>query len=893
MRSEEKKKTPHVSKERERLEQHRNHEQDWKRWGPYLSERAWGTVREDYSAGGDAWSYFPHEHARSRAYRWNEDGLAGFCDRQQHLCLALTLWNGCDPILKERFFGLTNPQGNHGEDVKEYYFYLDNTPTHSYQQMLYKYPQAAFPYDDLVAENGRRGRDDFEYELLDTGVFNENRYFDVFIEYAKAAEEDILAQFTVVNRGPETATCHLLPTLWFRNTWSWGYEAGPKGEVPTRPRLEHLDGMTVRAEHPAAGTYSLYAEDAADWLFTDNETNAEYLFGTENESPYVKDAFHRYLISGDTEAVNPEKFGTKVAALYKLELKPGESKAVRLRLSKDEQARPFEDFADVLATRKLEADSFYTAIQKATLSEDERRVQRQALAGMLWGKQFYYYDVLQWLRGDPGTVTPPRSRWTGRNSDWEHLTNFDVISMPDSWEYPWYAAWDLAFHCIPLALVDADFAKRQLTLITREWYLHPNGQMPAYEWNFSDVNPPVHAWAAWRVYQMDAAQRGEPDRPFLEGMFHKLLLNFTWWVNRKDSDGNNIFQGGFLGLDNIGVFDRSKPLPNGQYLSQADATSWMAAFCLTMLRMALELAKEEPVYQDSASKFFEHFLRIADAMNRMGHDHYSLWDELDGFFYDALHYADGRVVPLKVRSLVGLLPLCAVEVLEPGMLERMPVFEHRMRWFLSNRPLLSQTIVACELPNAEDRRLLSLLTPDRLRRVLSKLLDESEFLSDYGVRSVSKYHEAKPYTLWLDGQDYSVHYEPAESRSGLFGGNSNWRGPIWFPINYLLLESLQRFHDYYGESFKVECPTSSGQMLTLAEVATELSRRLTRLFLRDEQEKRPIYGGVEIFQQDPQWRDYLLFNEYFHGDNGAGLGASHQTGWTGLVANLLQQSGGH
>ena len=882
--------------EHRRLEEYRQRRSNWKKWGPYLSERAWGTVREDYSEDGEAWDFFPHEHARSRVYRWNEDGLAGISDRNQYLCLALALWNGRDPFLKERLFGLTNAEGNHGEDVKEYYFYLDSTPTHSYMKMLYKYPQAEFPYADLIAENGRRGFHDFEYELLDTGVFGDDRYFDVFVEYAKADQEDILVKITVVNRGPEPAECQVLPTLWFRNTWSWGYEAGPMSDVPGKPELREIEGPTgvsmVEATHPAAGTYYLYAEGADELIFTENETNAELLYEINNSTPYVKDAFHRSVINGETTAVNPERRGTKVAAWFKDTIAPGESVTVRLRLANVTREAPFTDFDKTFQERLAEADEFYQIVQDPSLSEDEKRVQRQALAGMLWSKQLYYYDVEQWLKGDPEGSLLPSPRNHNRNHDWEHLVNFDVISMPDKWEYPWYATWDLAFHCIPLVLVDPDFAKRQMELITREWYMHPNGQVPAYEWAFEDVNPPVPAWAAWRIYKIDAKHQGRPDRDFLEGVFHKFLLNFTWWVNRKDEDGRNVFQGGFLGMDNVSVFDRSQGLPTGGHIDQADGTAWMGSYCLSMFKIALELAKENPVYEDVATKFFEHFLRIAHAMTAEGGHGRSLWDEEDGFFYDALHLPDGTHTSLKVRSMVGLLPLFAVDTLEPDLLEQVPDFKRRMEWFYNNRPHLSGNLACIHTPGIGRRRLLAILTRDRLVRVLEKMLDEEEFLSDYGIRSVSKYHKDHPYTFYVDGQAHTINYQPAESESGLFGGNSNWRGPIWFPMNYLIIESLQKYHHYYGDEFKVECPTGSGRKMTLWEVATELSRRLMRLFLRNGDGERPIYGGIEIFQEDPHWRDLILFNEYFHGDNGAGLGASHQTGWTGLVAKLIQQSGG-
>ena len=887
-----------LTQEHQRLLDYRNRKANWKNWGPYLSERSWGTVREDYSADGAAWEYFPHDHARSKAYRWGEDGIAGICDRFQYICFALALWNGRDPILKERMFGLTGSEGNHGEDVKEYYHYLDSTPSHSYMKMLYKYPQAEFPYTDLVTENRKRGVFDFEYELLDSGVFEDNRYFDILVEYAKAEQDDILIKITVTNRGPDAANCYLLPTLWFRNTWSWGYEKGPMGDVPGRPDLRQIenatDMATVEADHPAAGKYYLYAEKPERLLFTDNETNAARFGNLANANPYTKDAFHRYLISGEKEAVNPARQGTKVAALYREDIAPGQFRMLRLRLADHTLSSAFKDFEEIFEKRRLEADEFYTAIQNPHLSTDEKRIQRQALAGMLWSKQFYYYNIEQWIHGDPSMQPLPPSRPGGRNHRWEHLNNFDILSMPDKWEYPWYAAWDLAFHCLPLALVDIDFAKRQLDLMAREWYMHPNGQLPAYEWKFGDVNPPVHAWAAWRVYQIEARQHGRPDRLFLEGIFHKLLLNFTWWVNKKDEDGNNVFQGGFLGLDNISVFDRSAALPTGGHIDQSDGTAWMGFYCLILLKIALELAREDPVYQDTASKFFEHFLRIARAMTDDYRGGLSLWNEKDGFFYDALHMPDGRVVPLKVRSLVGLMPLLAVETLEHSLVESLPVFKRRLNWFFENRIYLRDggNVACVKAPGEHSRRLLSIANRDHLVKVLKLMLDENEFLSEFGIRSVSKYHREKPFTFHVDGQAHTISYQPAESESGLFGGNSNWRGPIWFPINYLLIESLQKFHHYYGNSLQVECPTGSGRMMTLGEVATDLSRRLIKLFLRNGQGERPIYGGLRIFQDDPHWRDYILFNEYFHGDNGAGLGASHQTGWTGVVAKLIQQSGG-
>jgi hypothetical protein len=883
--------------EHQRLALYRERKANWKHWGPYLGERAWGTVREDYSADGTAWDHLPHDHARSRAYRWNEDGLAGICDRHQHLCFALALWNGRDPILKERLFGLTGPQGNHGEDVKEIYFYLDSTPTHSYMKMLYKYPQVEFPYAALVAENGRRGQLDPEYELLDTGVFDQDRYFDVFVEYAKADQDDVLVRIRVANRGPEAAPCQVLPMLWFRNTWSWGYEAGPMGEVPGKPVMRQVDSagegvFVVEADHPALGTFTLYAEGAFDLLFTENETNNERLFGVANGSPYVKDAFHRAIVQGEREAVNPAGKGTKAAAVFQGTIEPGQTRSARLRLSNVVHDAPFHDFDALFEARLEEADAFYAAVQNPDLSEDERRVQRQAFAGLLWTKQLYYIDIPQWLDGDPGTPKPPDARKRGRNHDWRHLNNFDIISMPDKWEYPWYAAWDLAFHCIPLSLIDTAFAKRQLVLMTREWFMHPNGQLPAYEWAFGDVNPPVHAWATWRVYKICAKHEGVPDQAFLESVFHKLLLNFTWWVNRKDPDGRNVFQGGFLGLDNISLFDRSQALPTGGHIDQSDGTAWMGFYSLEMMKIALELAKGNPVYQDVATKFFEHFLRIATAMTNCGGQGISLWDAEDQFFYDVLHLPDDSIRPLKVRSLVGLVPLLAVETIEADLLEAMPDFARRMNWFLSNRPELSGSIARLDVPGLGKRYLAAILTPERLRSILKHMLDEDEFLSPHGIRSLSKIHSARPYSKTVGGHTFTIDYQPAESESELFGGNSNWRGPVWFPINYLIIEALQRFHHYYGDDLKVECPTGSGNLVNLNEVATELSRRLMRLFLRDEKGRRPIYGGSGKFQEDPLWRDKILFYEYFHGDNGAGLGASHQTGWTGLVAKLIQQSGG-
>ncbi len=884
----------------------------WQHWGPYLSERAWGTVREDYSPDGCAWDYFPHDAARSRAYRWNEDGLAGISDDRGRMCFALALWNGQDPILKERLFGLTGPQGNHGEDVKEVYFYLDSTPTHSYMRMLYKYPQAAFPYQQLVEENARRRRQDPEFELLDTGIFADNRYFDIFVEYAKATPKDILIRIRAVNRGTLPAILHLLPTLWFRNTWSWGTDdrkpiasVGASAKLAERVSIPRpspiyrplgLGGADtiqfIEAQHPILGDYTLYCEAADDLLFTNNDTNVQRLFGAPNATPYVKDAFHEYLVHGHHQAINPARTGTKAAALYTRTIAAGATLTLRLRLTKVQSpTSPFADFDEIFDLRKQEADEYYTAIQPADLDEDQRRVQRQALAGMLWSKQFYHYIVDLWLKGDPSQPTPPIQRKYGRNAEWKHLYNERVMSMPDKWEYPWYAAWDLAFHCIPFALIDSTFAKSQLDLLMREWYMHPNGQLPAYEWAFGDVNPPVIAWAAWRVYKIDQQQTGYADRMFLESIFHKLLLNFTWWINRKDSEGNNVFQGGFLGLDNIGVFDRSAPLPTGGYIEQSDGTSWMGMFCLNMMTIALELALTNPVYEDIALKFFEHFLAIAAAMNNIADEGIQLWNEEDEFFYDVLRLPNDSHLPIKIRSLVGLIPLCAVETIEPHVLEALPRFNYHLTWFLTHRPDLTRLVSHWQQPGAGERHLLALVRGHRMKRLLKRMLDPAEFLSDFGIRSLSKHHADNPYVLYVDDIPYTVRYEPAESRTGLFGGNSNWRGPIWFPINYLLIESLQKFYFYYSDDFKVECPTGSGQYLTLQEIADELSQRLIRLFLRDETGRRPFNSKNETMQCDPHWRDYLLFHEYFQGDNGIGLGASHQTGWTGLVGMLIQQQG--
>lgn len=870
--------------EEQRLEEARERRAHWKRWGPYLSERAWGTVREDYSAHGTAWEYVSHDQARSKAYRWNEDGIAGISDRHQKICFSIGLWNGRDPILKERLFGLTGNEGNHGEDCKECYFYLDSTPTHSYMKYLYKYPHAAYPYQQLIEENRNRGRDGREFELLDTGVFQENRYFDVFVEYAKGSCDDILIKVTVANRGPEAAQLHLLPTIWFRNTWSWGNDT-------RRPALRAISDDVIQLDEPRYGTRRLGCEGAQELLFTENQTNTWLLYGHDDGSKFVKDGINNYVVNGARDAVNGAKMGTKAAALYRLTIGAGETTTVRLRLTDTAGEMFGSEFERTFAQRRKEADDFYETVIPRNLSDDARNVMRQSFGGLLWSKQFYHYVVRDWLEGDPGQPPPPGQRRHGRNREWEHLYNADVISMPDKWEYPWYAAWDLAFHCVPLALVDSDFAKEQLMLMVREWYMHPNGQLPAYEWALGDVNPPVHAWAAWRVYKMEKKRRGVGDRVFLQRIFHKLLLNFTWWVNRKDAEGRNVFQGGFLGLDNIGVFDRSAPLPTGGHLEQADGTGWMAMYSLNLLAIALELAKEDPAYEDVASKFWEHFLHIANAINHLGNDGVGMWDEQDGFFYDVLHTPGDGHVPLKIRSMVGLIPLYAVETLDSDMLDRLPGFKRRLEWFIENRKDLTANVACMTTTGQKQRRLLSIVNADQLRRVLRFMLDENEFLSPHGLRALSRVHKDQPYRLPVNGLEYRVDYEPAESSTGLFGGNSNWRGPIWFPVNYLLIESLQKFHHYLGDDFKVECPTGSGQFMNLWEVAAELSRRLTRIFLTDDRRSRPVHGGSAPYQHDPHWRDLVLFYEYFHGDDGSGVGASHQTGWTGLVAKLLQQSG--
>ncbi len=872
----------------------------WKRWGPYLAERQWGTVREDYSPDGTAWDYFPHDQARSRAYRWGEDGLLGISDDHGRLCFALAMWNGRDPILKERLFGLTGPEGNHGEDVKECYYLLDATPTSSYLKALYKYPQREYPYAELVQENRRRTRDEGEFELSDTGVFDDDRYFDVVVEYAKEAPEDMHIRITVTNHGPEAAPLHLLPTLWYRNVWSWGREGEHFGP---RPTVRAIDRSRVTTDENEAGARILVANDASDgsaptWLFTENDTNTDRLFGSPNATPHVKDAFHRYVVDGEQRAINPARQGSKAAAHYELNIPAGGSTVVQLRMfladGADTDARFTASAAHTIAQRMAEADAFYAYRIPADLSVEETRVARQAYAGLLWSKQYYYFAVDQWQDGDPAQPSPPASRRDGRNADWRHLNNADLISMPDTWEYPWYAAWDLAFHAVPFAHLDPVFAKEQLVLLLREWYMHPNGQMPAYEFAFGDVNPPVHAWAVWRVYKLSAA-RGHRDQMFLERTFHKLLLNFTWWVNRKDPDGKNLFAGGFLGLDNIGVFDRSQPLPTGGHLEQADGTAWMAFYCGTMLSMSLELARYNPAYEDVATKFFEHFIAIADAINSLGGS--GLWDDEDGFYYDQLHVGRDHI-PLKVRSMVGLIPLFACEILEEDMLDALPDFAMRVRWFISNRPELARYAPSLKsLSDAErstdaearsERRLIAIPTRERLVRVLSYLLDEDEFLSPHGVRSVSRFHKDSPYVFTAENEEFRVAYDPAEGTSGLFGGNSNWRGPIWFPLNYLLIEALEKYHHVYGDSLKVECPTRSGNLCTLGEVAVELSARLSSIFLPTRDGHRPVHHGDEKYATDAAWKDLVLFYEFFDGDNGAGIGASHQTGWTALVTRCLE-----
>jgi hypothetical protein len=876
--------------EHARLDQARTSKIPWRKWGPYLSERQWGTVREDYSKDGNAWDYFSHDQARSRAYHWGEDGLAGISDDRQLLCFSVALWNGKDAILKERIFGLTNSEGNHGEDVKEYYFYLDSTPTHSYMKYLYKYPQAAYPYADLIETNKRRNRNDMEYELLDTGVFSEDHYFDVFVEYAKNTPEDVLIQISVINRGPEPANLQVLPTLWFRNFWTW-WPGTPKPSLKQGSSRKGL--QVVAASHAELGERYLYCEGDVPLLFTENETNNKRLFGTDNASPYVKDGINNYVVHGEHSAVNPAQSGTKTSAHYQLAVAAGKTATIRLRLSDLAPATladPFKDFAEIMRARLAEADDFYRAITPERVTKDEALVMRQGLAGMLWSKQYFFFDVDKWLTEHGDDPMKPGAR-SMRNSDWFHMVNQHIISMPDKWEYPWFAAWDLAFHAIALSAVDVDFAKEQLDLMLEEFYLHPTGQIPAYEWNFSDVNPPVHAWATIFLYRTEQAQKGAGDLEFLKRSFSKLLLNFSWWVNRKDRFGKNLFEGGFLGLDNIGVFDRSSPLPTGGHLEQADGTAWMALFSQNMLEIAVELASHDKSYEDMASKFAGHFLWIARAMNQTGPE--GMWDEEDGFYYDVLRLPDGSARRLKVRSMVGLLPLCATTVIEPWQREQTPQLTNILRERMLRMPELRDSIHPTGVGHLgyAERGIGALLKPERLRRILTRMLDEKEFLSPYGIRALSQFHDAHPYIVNVAGQEYRVNYLPAESDTGMFGGNSNWRGPIWMPVNALIIRALLSFYLYYGDNFKIECPTGSGNLMNLFEVAREIANRLSRIFLRDPSGRRPVYGHMEKFQTDPQWKDYILFHEYFHGDNGAGLGASHQTGWTGVVAQLIQRFG--
>ena len=890
-----------MNAEQKRLEENKSREEPWHFWGPYLAERAWGTVREDYSANGDAWNYFPFDHARSRAYRWNEDGLGGISDHKGELCFAFAFWNERDPFLKERLFGLTQPQGNHGEDVKELYWYIDSTPTHSFMRMIYRYPQSRFPYEELIAQNGARSKLESEFEIWNTNAFAGDRYFDIEIEYAKAGTHDILIRVHATNCGPESAPLHLLPTIWFRNTWSWN-------SANSKPTLRKIGDDThvpvITASHPALGEYNLFCDSADDLFFTENESNAERLWRIPNATPFVKDSINNHLVNGRIDILNPAQFGTKAAAHYKFNIPAGETISIRLRLTHDVNQtsnQAFADFDAMFRLRRAEADQFYAELAPKLLNEEQRAIQRQAFAGLLWNKQFYHYIVEQWLDGDPGLPPPPNERLQGRNAGWRHLYNERVMSMPDKWEFPWYASWDLAFHCLPLALIDVQFAKNQLELIVREWYLHPSGKIPAYEWNFDDANPPVTAWAAWRVYQIERKQTGKGDRAFLETIFHKMLIAFTWWVNRKDSEGNNIFQGGFLGLDNIGVFDRNYSFADGTRLEQSDATSWMGMFCLNLMRIAIELALEDHVYENIATKFFEHFLGIAGAMNTLCGKGTGLWDEEDEFYYDVLKTPGGRYFPLKVRSVVGLLPLFAVETIQWQLIDALPGFKSRLEWYLKYRPDLASLVSRWQEPGMKERRLLAITRGHRMKCLLRRMLDPNEFLSDYGVRSVSKYHKDHPYVLTARGETRVVNYEPAESQTGMFGGNSNWRGPVWFPINYLLIESLQQFHHYYGDDFKVECPTGSGQFMHLKEVANELSNRLIKIWMRDQNGDRPFarvsLPGLDgsqdrsISVKGQSGSDRYLFHEYFHGDIGAGLGASHQTGWTALVAKLIQQQG--
>ena len=880
-----------MTAEEARLAEAREQQTPWRKWGPYLSDRQWGTVREDYSLDGNAWDYFSHDQARSRAYRWGEDGIGGISDDQQHLCFALALWNGKDPILKERFFGLTNAEGNHGEDVKEYYFYLDSTPTHSYMKFLYKYPQQAYPYDDIVRTNRQRSREELEYELIDTGVFAHG-YWDITVEYVKQSPDEVLVRISATNRGEQTCKLDVLPTLWFRNTWSW---SNPTPKPQLREADKRVRGAAViAASHHEMGDWFLHCAGKPPLRFTENETNNERCFKSPNASPYVKDGINNFIIHGQVEAINPAREGTKAAAHYQLEVKPGQTDTVYLRLSaraaKDD---PFgSDFDKTFSQRKAEADEFYKSITPPALSADAANIMRQAFAGMLWSKQFYYYDISRWLEDRFPGAAPASRRAKVRNSEWTHMVNADVLSMPDKWEYPWYAAWDLAFHCIPLTAVDPDFAKQQILLMLKEHYLHPSGQIPAYEWNFGDVNPPVHAWAAYYVYQIDKQNRdGAGDIDFLKRVFQKLLLNFTWWVNRKDRTGRNVFEGGFLGLDNIGVFDRSSPLPTGGYLEQADGTAWMAFFSQSMLEMAIELAHHDSLYEDFAIKFTEHFLSIAAAMDRMGEHQDEMWDEEGGFFYDVLRLPDGSATRLKVRSMVGLLSLCATTVISPERVRDLPRLIERARWFIQRNPDVCKTVADPQKPGVANRRLVGLLNEDKLRRVLSAMLDEKEFLSPFGIRSLSRRHAEQPFVYVYKDQTFRVDYLPAESNTGMFGGNSNWRGPVWMPVNILLLRGLYKLYAYYGDDFKIECPTGSGKQMTLFQVATEIGTRLVSIFAQDGDRQRPVYGDTMLFQRDPNWRDNILFYEYFHGDNGAGIGASHQTGWTGGIATVIQVLG--
>ena len=879
-----------MNAEQLRLAENKPHPEPWHFWGPYLAERAWGTVREDYSANGDAWNYFPHDHARSRAYRWNEDGIGGISDYKGRLCLAFAFWNERDPFLKERIFGVSGPEGNHGEDVKELYWYVDSTPSHSFMRMVYRYPQARFPYEELVAQSGARSKMEGEFEIWNTNAFAENRSFDIEIEYAKADPHDILIRVSAKNCGPESAPLHLLPTIWFRNTWSWD-------RTQTKPTLrktaEEGHAAVITASHPLLGNYNLFCDSPDDLFFTENESNSERLWGIPNSTPFVKDSINDRIVSGKIDHVNSAGFGTKAAAHYKFTIPANEAISIRLRLTrasanKKRSNEPFADFEEIFTKRRAEADEFYGEIAPSSLTEEQRAVQRQAFAGLLWTKQFYHYIVDQWLDGDPDQPPPPDERKHGRNSAWRHLYNERVVSMPDKWEFPWYASWDLAFHCIPLALVDVQFAKAQLDLIVREWYQHPNGKVPAYEWNFDDVNPPVLAWAAWRVYQIERKKTGKGDRAFLETIFHKMLIAFTWWVNSKDFEGKNIFQGGFLGLDNIGVFDRNAQFPDGTHLEQSDGTSWMGMFSLNLMRIAIELARENDVYENIATKFFEHFLMIAAAMNKLCGKGVGLWDEEDEFYYDVLHTPGGRNLPLRVRSLVGLMPLLAVETVQWQLIEALPGFKSRLEWYLEYRPDLASLVSRWQEPGMKELRLVALTRGHRMKCLLRRMLDPEEFLSDYGVRSLSKFHQTHPYSITVRGEEKIVSYEPAESQTGIFGGNSNWRGPVWFPINYLLIESLQQFHHYYGDDFKVECPTGSGRFMHLKEVANELSNRLIKIWLRDGNGERAF---ARASQPGLGSSDHYLFHEYFHADIGAGLGASHQTGWTGLVAKLIQQQG--